>query len=134
MSRPNYTDREMTEFQRGESYTRTEIHAAIGGGLQDYLPHRDGLVVAACLSPALNPDAPSVVLPGRGPEIQRWAEVFAKQRQPVPTFLKRGSNDWEYVGNYRVRRLATDPAEINAQRYATGRDDISMVLHLENAG
>ena len=124
----------MREFQRGESYTRAEIHAAVGGGLQDYLPHRDGRVVAACLSPELNPEAPRVVLPGRGPEIQRWAEVFAKQREPVPTFLKRGSNDWEYVGDYRVRRLETGRSEINAQRYATGRDDVSMVLHLEMAG
>ena len=124
----------MGEFQQGESYTRNEIHDAVGGGLQDYLPHRDGRVVAACLSPELNPDAPSVVLPGRGPEIQRWAEVFAEQGDAVPTFLKRGTGDWEYVGKYRVRRLATDPSEINAQRYATGRDDVSMVLHLESAG
>jgi hypothetical protein len=105
--RPDYKDRHMSEFQRGESYTRIEIHRTLGGGLQDYLPHRDGRVVAACLSPDLNPDAPSIVLPGRGPEIQRWAEIFAKQRQLVPTFLKRGSNEWEYVGNYRVRGLIT---------------------------
>ena len=124
----------MTEFLQGESYTRSQIHKAVGGGVQDYLPHQAGKVVAACLNPDLNPDAPEVVLPGRGPEIQRWAETFAKQSDAVPTFLKRGTNDWEYVGNYRVRRLATDPAEINAQRYATGRDDVSMVLYLENAG
>jgi hypothetical protein len=124
----------MPEFHQGESYTRAEIHKALGGGVQDYLPHRDGQVVAACLSPQLNPDAPEVVLPGLGPEIQRWAERFAEQRESVPTFLKRGTNDWEYVGNYRVRRLATDPSEINEQRYATGRDDVSMVLYLESAG
>lgn len=81
----------MPTFQQGESYTRKEIREAVGGGLQDDLPHQDGRVVAACLSPELNPEAPSVVLPGLGPEIQRWAEVFAKQRGAVPTFLKRAT-------------------------------------------
>jgi hypothetical protein len=68
-----------------------------------YLPHRGGFVVCGCFNPALNPTAPQIVLPGEGPEIERWAEVFADQSQFVPIFLKRDANRWEYVGDYRVR-------------------------------
>ncbi len=121
----------MPIFVRGQMYTRLEIHAAVGGGTQDYLPHRDGEVVCACLNPSLNPGAPEIVLPGSGPGIEQWARVFANQMQFVPAFLKRGTGTWEYVGNYRVQRRSVDTAEIKKQSEASGRDDLSMVLRLE---
>ena len=120
----------------GRAYTRGEIHTLLGGGLQDYLPHVGGRVVAGCFNLRLNPHAPFVVLPGFGPAIQRWAYVFAAQEDPVPCFLKRGtSNVWEYVGDYRVRELSEDADEITEWGRLAGRgtDDVSMVLHLEGA-
>lgn len=39
----------------GTEYTRAEIHAQCGGNQQTYLPHKAGVVVAACLDPTLNP-------------------------------------------------------------------------------
>ncbi len=121
----------MQSFERGERYTRLEIHAVVGGGTQDYLPHHEGNVVCACLNPSLNPGAPEIVLPGTGPGIEQWAQVFANQMQFVPTFLKRGTGQWEYVGDYRVQRRSVDTAEIKKQSAASGRDDLSMVLRLE---
>jgi hypothetical protein len=120
----------------GRTYTRGEIHTLLGGGLQDYLPHVGGRVVAGCFNLRLNPHAPFVVLPGFGPAIQRWAYVFAAQEDAVPCFLKRGtSNVWEYVGDYRVRELSEDADEITEWSRLAGRgsDDVSMVLHLEGA-
>ena len=58
-------------FELGQAYTRPEIRAAAGGGLQDYLPPADGVVVCGCFNPDLNPDAPDVILPGFGPGIER---------------------------------------------------------------
>jgi len=92
----------MNSFARFHPYTRREIADTLGGGVQDYLPHHDGQVVCACLTPELNPEAPNVILAGTGPDIIRWAEVFAKQRDFVPVFLKRATNAWQYVGRYRV--------------------------------
>jgi len=123
----------MSSFRRGKTYTRGEIHDAVGGGLQDYLPHRGGKVIAACLNPDLNPEAPEIVLPGSGPAIKRWAHVFAEQVAAVPTFLKRKTNNWEYVGDYCVRRLSTESSDLTAHRSRAGRDDVSMVLFLESA-
>ena len=121
-------------FGLGQAYTRVEIHAALGGGVQDYLPHVDGVVVCGCFNPGLNPDAPGVVLPGFGPGIERWAEVFGAQRHAVPCFLKRATNVWEYVGDFRVRELSRDAAEVARWAASAGREgDVSMVLHLEEA-
>src|SRR4051812_28910981 len=48
-----------------------KLAARRSGGLQDYLPHINGRVVAGCFSKDLNPQAPNVILPGTGPEIER---------------------------------------------------------------
>lgn len=118
-------------FALGEMYTRDYIHGELGGGIQDYLPHRDGRVVCGCFNPDLNPDAPDVVLPGTGPEIERWARVFAGQPGYVPVFLKHRTNEWEYVGDFRVSRLSEDPRAIARYCERSRRDDITMLLFLE---
>jgi hypothetical protein len=117
-------------FERNKTYKRAEISAVLGGGVQDYLPHVGGRVVYGAFSRDLNPRAPSVVLPGTGPEIERWARVFAEQGEPIPVFVKRRPNEWTYMGEYRCTNLSEDPDEIALHAAKTERDDISMVLTL----
>src|SRR5207245_2801322 len=80
-----------------------EIPQGLVGDLSSYLPHRDGRVVCGCFRPDLNPDAPDVILPGRGPKVERWARVFATQPDFIPCFVKADTNAWEYVGRFCVR-------------------------------
>jgi len=122
----------MVEFRALRLYTRREISDALGGGIQDYLPHADGRVVCACLSREYNPDAPYVVLPGKGQDIVRWGDVFAQQREFVPVFLKRATNAWQYVGRFRVQERSVDDEQIERWGVVSGRQgEISMVLYLE---
>src|SRR5207247_2745571 len=86
------------DFGFGQTYTRGEIRQALGGDLSSSLPHRDGRVVCGCFRPDLNPDAPDVILSGRGPKIERWARVFATQRQCIPCFAKAATNARETEG------------------------------------
>lgn len=118
-------------FIIGETYTRDEIHSRVGGGVQDYLPHRDGVVVCGCFNPDINPDAPDLVLVGTGPDIERWARVFGSQHAYVPVFLKQRTNEWEYVGDFRGRYLSDDRRAIERYKDRSGRDDITMLLFLE---
>jgi hypothetical protein len=119
-----------TDWKRGALYTRSEIHRELGGGTQEFLPHVDGEIVCGCFTPDLNPDAPNEILPGNGPGIVRWATRFYEQRSPVPVFLKRDTNQWEYVGNWIAERLITDRSEIAKRQQRTSRTDISMILRL----
>jgi hypothetical protein len=123
----------------GKGYTRRQIHEVCGGGVQDYLPHKNGQVACACLSLGYNPNAPHEVLAGYGPGIERWARVFAVQKTYVPVFIKKGVNFWEYVGDYRVANYegpgktemnSPKPAEIVAAEKGAGRP-VSMILYLE---
>lgn len=121
----------MAEFVRMKDYTRAQISRALGGGVQEYLPHVDGRVVAGCFKKQANPDAPSTILPGTGAGIERWAEVFAAQQSPIPVFVKSKPNVWTYFGRFRCVSLDRDPKRIEEQKRRTGRDDVTMILKLE---
>ena len=122
----------MSAFALRRLYTRREIADALGGGIQDFLPHTDQRVVCACLVPEYNPDAPYVVLPGTGPDIIKWATVFAGQRDFIPVFVKRATNAWQYVGRFRVSEKTTDRDQVTRWEAVSGRSgEISMVLFLE---
>jgi hypothetical protein len=119
-----------SNWQRGFHYTRRQIHNELGGSIQEFLPHKNGSVVCGCFKPDLDPDAPYEVLPGNGPNIIHWANQFYEQRTAVPIFLKRGTNHWEYAGNWRANGIVTEPTEIAKREQRTGRTDISMILRL----
>lgn len=117
----------------GERYTREEIHNALGGETQHYLPTVGGCVVCGCFRSDTNPDAPDVVLAGSGPVIRQKAHQFCRQRAAVPIFIKRASGAWEYVGDYQVTGSSESPEDIAAQSLRSGRGDISIILYLEKA-
>ena len=117
-------------FELGRTYTRDEIHDAVGGSKQSYLPTKDGRVGCACLTTKENPDAPDVVLVGDGEVIIASAEQYAVQVDPVPTFWKRAVGEWEYVGQYRVVRTSREPSEVARRAGAADRDDVVMILFL----
>ncbi len=114
----------------GKLYTRNEIHDLLGGGIQGYLPHKDGKVVAGCFGLKRNPEAPDVVLVGSGPETVRWAKVLCEQEYPVPVFAKQQPNEWKYVGEYKVKDWTEDPADLQEYGERAGRTGITRVLFL----
>ncbi len=117
-------------FEHGISYTREQIHAQVGGNMQSFLPHVDGRVVAACLRLDYDPDAPAVLLVGAGKGIEQAADILVAQRSPVPVFLKLGTGDWKYVGEYAVERSSQDAADLAAQAKRSGRDDVTRVIYM----
>jgi hypothetical protein len=90
-------------FYVGNEYTRRQISTRVGGGMQEALPVRDAIVVAACLrrDQAHNPDAPEVILAGDSQRVAHAAELLASQTAPVPVFVFNSPNRWEYRGEYQ---------------------------------
>lgn len=72
-----------------------------------------------------------VILPGKGRDIESWAEVFCRDRPIVPVFLKRGTNRWEYVGQFQPHRRSADRRDIASHQVKARRDDVSQVLWLK---
>jgi len=115
-------------FTEGQDYTRDEIHHALGGSKQSYLPDVGGRVVCACLDPKLNPDAPRIIIPGTGPTIEKTADLLFGQKGPIPVFMKQGSNAWRYVGDFEVDPRRFSPADVEEQKRRSGLADITRVI------
>jgi hypothetical protein len=121
-------------FASGKKYSREEIYDALGGGSkQAYLPNLNGRVLCACLRSDTNPNAPNIILPGSGPEIKRSSRMLCEQKEAVPVFIKRGVNNWEYVGDYKVDRWSESSAEITEHERRAGRNDVSRVIYMKLA-
>ena len=119
-------------FRVGNEYTREYIHRRIGGSVQAYMPTVSGAVVAACLTMKMNPRAPKVILCGKGPIIAKSGATLSKQREPVPVFIKRAVNRWEYQGKFKVVASHSSGPRFKALVDGSGRNpsDISLAIEL----
>ena len=115
-------------FIEGHDYTREEIHDALGGSKQSYLPDVGGRVVCACLEARLNPDAPRIIIPGTGPTIEKTADMLLGQKGAIPVFMKQNTNAWQYVGEFEVDPRRFSPADVEAQKRRTGLADVTRVI------
>jgi hypothetical protein len=87
-------------FTIGECYSRVEIHCALGGSKVSCLPSVDGRLVAACLTLRFSPAAPTVVLCGQGPKTAPASRLLTLQREPLPIFIKKAANRWQFCGDF----------------------------------
>jgi hypothetical protein len=89
-------------FTIGKCYSRDEIHCALGGSKVSCLPSVGGRLVAACLTLSFSPAAPAVVLCGQGPRTTPASRLLTLQREPLPIFIKKAANRWQFCGEFRV--------------------------------
>jgi hypothetical protein len=114
----------------GHCYSRDQIAAEHGGGTIEYLPNVEGRIVCACLRTErkFNPEAPRVILPGRGLKRERWANVLCKQRGSIPVYLRRAAHEWKFIGDYEVEDCSTSTANIARYEEQTGRPVTKVIL------
>jgi len=121
-------------FEKGSVYTRRQIHEAVGGSARAALPTRGGTVVCACLTRERNPRAPQEMAVGGKGRAVRLARAFAASGEAVPVFVRARRGGWEYTGARRVRSVTEEPGALLALVAEGAPPDISVVLHLEEAG
>jgi len=117
---------------KGHRYTWSEIveKAGADGSPPYYLLHRDGAVVAGCFTLELNPEAPLVVLAGKGPHLSELADTFCAQKGSIPVCVKSGLGEWLCCGDYKLVRSSTDPAEIARHAVEARQPDVYKLLFL----
>jgi hypothetical protein len=122
-------------FTLGRKYSRKVISSVLGGSEIEYLPTENNRVVCGCFTLRHNPEAPDIIIPGTGPIIEQEAILFCDQNYAVPIFIKRRPKAWEYVGDYKVVRFSTDPAEIAAHYKGsiTPLRQVTRVIFLQRA-
>jgi rhodanese-related sulfurtransferase len=91
--------------------TTKQLEQATAGG-DDFIRTAKGSVVGLALRLDLNPDAPDVIIVGKGIRRELRAKILALQGGTVPTYLKRGVNAWEFVGDYGPYIYKDDAATV----------------------
>ena len=99
-------------FVLGRTYSRKDIAGVLGGSDVHFLPTENGRVVCGCFTLKHNPEAPDIIIPGTGPQIEGEAQIFCTQTYAIPVFIKRQPNEWEFVGKFKVATHTTDESEI----------------------
>jgi hypothetical protein len=98
-------------FEINKNYTREFIRTICGGSKQAFLPARNGKVVAACLRPDLNPQAPDVIICNGGAAARAAGKTLAKQAEAIPVFIKAETDAFRYVGQFAVSESLTAPLD-----------------------
>ncbi|WP_369601038.1 hypothetical protein AAIA72_14640 [Hahella sp. SMD15-11] len=88
--------------------TTKELAIIIGGG-DSYIRTRKNIVTGLAVKPEINPDAPDIILVGKGPRMRANAEKFLQQGQYVPVYMKQAKNAWSYVGEYKAVSYSREP-------------------------
>lgn len=109
----------------------TEELAKITAGGDKYIRTKKGVVKGLALRLDLNPEAPDIVIVGKGSIIESSAKLFLNSEVSVPTYVKRAVNAWKLIGNYRAVEYRTDKATIRANRGDRATENIAGILFLE---
>lgn len=111
-------------------YTAEEVEKLTAGG-RSYIRTKDNVVQGLAITKKKNPEAPKIVVVGNGSNIEKNAELFVKQNKYVPTYLKLGSNQWLYKGEYRVVKYSKDDLDIENHRKHRAKNRVTGILFLE---
>ncbi len=116
----------------GNLYDMKQQSKMHGGAQQQCAPTKDGDVTLLRLTPEHDPDAPHIVdwESSHDPKVRQIQEQT--QQKPLPVYVFRRPNAWEYMGRFRVARVATDAATLAERRKRTGHK-VSYAIHLERS-
>lgn len=100
-----------------------------------FLPTHHGKVVAACLKLERNPQAPDVVLCSTGAAQRAAGRTLARQTDAIPVFIRRDSDRWRFMGQFKVAEAMTSPPDCAPFLAGSGYTltQISRVIKLKRA-
>jgi hypothetical protein len=110
--------------------TTKELASELAGG-DSYIRTKNGEVKGLALRLDLNPEAPEIIVVGIGPRIVQNAHLLASWDKPVPAYVKRSTNRWEYMGLYQATSYRRDDSTIEHFRHHRLRSDVDGILFLE---
>ncbi|RTQ46035.1 hypothetical protein EJV47_23050 [Hymenobacter gummosus] len=121
-----------TNLSPGTILSAQEIADLFGGNPVPFLPTSGGRVTCGRFDPDLNPQAPTVVLVGRGTQRQRNARLLTDVGNTIPVFLRQGNMQFRFVGCFKATRYSEDSVTVkNNAHLAPNPTDIAGVLYLK---
>ena len=112
-------------------YTTNELKELTAGG-DSYIRTKNGEVKGLAITRQKNPKAPNIItVSNKGPRIIKNAELLANTKTPVPTYMKLGTNQWRYAGEYKVVRFSREIEDVNKYHGKRPSNEIFGILFME---
>ena len=126
------------QFSKNKEYKRADIKKILGGELQSYLPQKNGIILAACLSIESNPDAPYEVQVGNAPKVVKKAKLLSDQHETrFPVFIRkdrRADSNYKFIGYYRFKSRSENKKVIEkAEEKSSRHGELACILYLIDA-
>ncbi|MBK7927446.1 MAG: hypothetical protein IPJ98_08130 [Bryobacterales bacterium] len=99
-----------------------------------YLLEKNGSIVCACLHEDKNPNAPEEIVVSRGPIQTRKAEMLARQSEPIPVFIQKAVDQWEYWGDYRFDRFEHELGRVHDRVPENRKQDAGRIMYMTPVG
>ena len=74
-----------------------QLQQLTAGG-DGFIRTHNKVVKGLAITTQKNPEAPEIIVVGKGKIIEANAERFLEQGQNVPVYIKQGTNEWKYAG------------------------------------
>lgn len=107
-----------------------ELSEKYAGG-DHFIRTKAGQVKVLAIRPDWNPRAPEIIVVGAGPRRERNTELLLNSGNAVPTYIKRDTDKWEYVGDYQATAYRTDTKTIEAHRDNRPRNEVAGILFMK---
>jgi hypothetical protein len=114
----------------GDIVTTDQLAKDTAGG-DNFIRTKGGVVKGLALRRDLNPDAPNIVIVGLRKQREARASKLLALQSLVPAYMKRGTNDWEYIGEYKAIAYRTDKATVARYSKLRKSNVIAGALFLE---
>ncbi len=116
----------------GNLYSPKEQYEMHGGNQQQCAPIKEGRVLLLRLKPDHNSDAPYIAdwEASNDRKVDQIREQT--QQEPLPVYVRRRANEWEYMGRFRVTHVATDGPTLARRKERSGHK-VSYAIRLERS-
>lgn len=121
----------LPELKIGGVYSHDFICTSFGGDAKSgtYLPQSQQTILCGCFTIEMNPEAPEWILIGNKNKVIKKAERLESQGGSIPVFLKLGTNQWEYQGQYELVTYSRAPEIFREKAREAQREDIVGALN-----
>lgn len=114
-----------------EVLSTDELRIRYAGG-DSYIRTKDNDVKALAVKTELNPDAPEIIIVGKGKIKEKNAKLFYASKKTVPLFIKQKVNQWKFFGNYKAENYFEDLETIRKYMEHRKIDEIAGILFLKS--
>jgi hypothetical protein len=112
-----------------KAITTDELAQILAGG-DSFIRTKKGEVKGLAITTDKNPEAPDMIVVGKGPRKIANAKLFLESRLFVPVYIKQTTNSWKYLGSYKADSYHQDIETIEKYRKHRKIDEIDGILFL----